>query len=138
MNQPTVQVARALLVFATAGIAAATALVLEEWLGDWVGPVWLLSPFLAAFLIEMALGRRAAGRRGIIIGAVVGVIVVAGPSVGYPLAVASGGEELMTVIDDLDLALLWGLFIPLGALEGGLWGPMGATSGDFLRRKARS
>ena len=130
---------QAMVALAMGGLAIVAIMTLDDWLGDWVGPVWLLSPFLAAFIAEMALGQRATGRRGIAIGVVIGVGVVALPSAGYVLAQASTGNDVANVIAELELGRLWAVFLPLGALEGGLWGSLGASAGVHLReRRSRS
>ncbi len=128
---------RGALALVMGALAIVAAIDLDAWLGDWVGPVWLLSPFITAFVVEMALGHRAAGKRGVIIGAAIGVAVVALPSTGYVLAQASTGGDVGEVIAELELGRLWAVFLPLGALEGGLWGPLGATAGTFLRGRRR-
>ena len=126
---------RGSLALVMGALAIVAAMDLDDWLGDWVGPVWLLSPFLTAFVVEMALGQRAAGARGVVIGAAIGTAVVALPSTGYVLAQASTGSDVGEVIAELELVRLWAVFLPLGALEGGLWGPLGAIAGTFLRRR---
>jgi hypothetical protein len=129
------QVMQALVALAMGGMAIVAVMTLDDWVGDWIGPVWLLSPFLAAFLVELALGRRATGTRGIVIGVAIGVGVVALPSAGYMLAEAANGTNVPDLIEKLQLAKLWAVFLPLGALEGGLWGSLGASSGVYLRER---
>ena len=129
------QVMQAVVALAMGGLAIVAVMVLDDWLGDWVGPVWLLSPFIAAFVAELALGRRATGTRGIVIGVAIGVSVVALPSAGYVLAEAATGTDVNDLITELELVRLWAVFLPLGALEGGLWGSLGASAGVHLRER---
>jgi hypothetical protein len=109
------------------GVAAYITLrLLDDWVGNWTGPVWLLSTFLFSYLIGIALGSLATGARGLWIGAFCGSLVVAVPSAGYLLSVAASGEGIGSRVDDLDLPQLWAAFAVVSAGMGALALHMGA------------
>ena len=112
---------------AVMGVAAYITLrLLDDWVGNWTGPVWLLSTFLFPYLIGIALGPLATGVRGPLIGAVAGALVVAVPSAGYLIGVAASGEGVAGRVDDLDLPQLWAVFTVVSVGMGTLALQMGS------------
>ena len=138
MNLSVGRTARGLLAGAIGVVAAIALLSLDEWLGDWVGPLWLLSPFALAFIIGMAVGSRATGKRGALLGALVGAAVVLVPSGGVLLYHALSGQDLGAEVSTRGLLRLWLAFSPVAMLQGALSGPVGATARSYLQRKSRS
>ena len=131
------QILRSVLVLATAGVGVMAVGVVDGWLGDWVGALWLIGPFTGAFFAGMGIGPVVHGARGVAVGAVVGIVIVVLPSVGFLLASVGGGQEASAVIADHDLCRLWGFFIPLGAMQGALFWPLGITSREFFNKLAQ-
>ena len=75
---------RALSVIIVAVVAAAAFLMLDAaqpWVGDWVGPVWLLCGAFVPFLVGLALGPRPAGAWQPVAGGLLGALVAAAPNV---------------------------------------------------------
>ena len=131
------QLLRSALVLATAGVGAIAAGVVNDWIGDWVGALWLIGPFTGSFFAGMGAGPVLHGARSVMVGAVVGMAIVVLPSVGFLLASVGSGQEASAVIADHDLWRLWGFFTPLGAVQGALFWPLGITSREFFNKLAR-
>ena len=118
-------------VWGTAGVAtmaAAAVLVvslLDEWVGDWGAPLWIAAAFVFPYFTGIAWGSEGLGRRGAIVGAAVGALVVLGPGIGYTLV-----RE--TDLAALGLPLLWAVFTPLAMAQGAIALPVGAS----VRRRA--
>ena len=115
-----------IVVAAMAASAVGALSVLEDWLGDWLGPVWVLSGFFVPFVLGIALGGIHLGRGWAAAGALAG-----GAVVGVPAA-------LYFAINDRDLSafnlpLLWGTFVPLAMASGAISMPVGVTA----RRRGR-
>ena len=131
-------IARGVMAVATGAVAAIAAFELDDWLGDWVGSLWLLGPFAAAFIAGIAWGGGATGKRGAILGAVVGAAVVLVPSGGYLLYVEAVGRDLGAEVSDLDLPRLWLAFFPVAMVFGSLGAPMGSAVRTSLQQRLRS
>jgi len=113
----------ALLAFAAASAFVALA-VLDDWVGNWVGPVWLLCTYLLPFLLGVGLGAAAPGMRGVLAGGVAG-----GAMVGVPLlflALVSDLESLEETGDQA-LAILAVSLISLAVVMGALGLSMGVA-----------
>ncbi len=125
---------RVALVSAMATAAYVSLVILDDWVGNWVGPVWLLMGFFVPFFGGIALGAIARGSRGFVAGALLGALTVALPSIGYVVGVALSGDGLTGSLDELDLPQLWAVFVPLAMAEGALVLPMGVTVRTDRRR----
>jgi uncharacterized membrane protein len=107
-------------VLGMAALAVGAAKVLDEWIGDLGAMLWIAGAFFIPYLVGIALGPRGAGRQGRLIGALIGALVVAAPTVGYALVQQPD-------LAALELPLLWALFIPLSLAQGAIAMPVGAT-----------
>ncbi len=107
-------------VLAMTALAAGSAKVLDEWIGDLGAMLWITCAFLIPYLIGIGLRQRAAGTQGRLIGALVGAATVVLPTVGYALVTQPDLAEIQ-------LPLLWALFTPLSLAQGAIAMPVGAT-----------
>ena len=102
-----------------AGIAVVS--LLDDWLGDWGAPLWLVGAFVGPFFVGIAWGAGARGRRAAVVGAAVGALVVLAPGLGYALVRDVGLAELRPPV-------LWAVFTPLAMAQGALALPVGASA----------
>ena len=127
-------VIRVALVSAMAAAAYASLVMLDDWVGNWVGPAWLLTGFFVPLLGGIALGARVRGGREFVAGALIGALTVALPSIGYVAGLALSDGSLTGRLDELDLPQLWAVFVPLAMAEGALMLPMGVALRTDRRR----
>ncbi len=114
------------LTLAMAAAAFVSLDIMNGWIGDWGGPLWLFAAFFFPFLAGAAWGRSGAGRAGRAGGALIGAAIVLAPGIGY--AVLRDPD-----LADLRLPLLWSVFTPLAMAQGAVALPAGT-----LGRKRRS
>ena len=101
-------------------LAIGSAKVLDRWIGDLGALLWFAEAFFIPYLVGIALGQRGASTKGRLIGALIGVLIVVGPTLSYALI----SKQTLT---ELELPLLWSLFIPLALAAGTISTPVGAT-----------
>ena len=101
-------------------LAIGSAKVLDRWIGDLGALLWFAAAFFIPYLVGIALGQRGASTQGRLIGALIGVLIVVGPTLSYALI----SKQTLT---ELELPLLWSLFIPLALAAGAISTPVGAT-----------
>jgi hypothetical protein len=107
-------------VLGMAALAAGSAKVLDEWIGDLGAMLWIAGAFFIPYLTGIALRQRGAGNQGRMIGALVGAATVVLPTVGYALVIQPDLAEIQ-------MPLLWSLFTPLSLAQGAIAMPVGAT-----------
>ena len=134
---------RALNILIVAVVAAAAFLMLDAaqpWVGDWVGPVWLMCGAFVPFLIGLAIGPRAAGMWQPVAGGLIGALVAAAPAVllmePNPLATLT----YFTEWDGRDYSGRSALVVLVGGIVacGGFGAtalPVGVASSARLRRR---
>ncbi len=105
-------------------MGAATFIVLDNanpWAGDWVTPTWVLGGFFVPFVAGITLGRAAAGSRGNIAGALLGIAVVVLPGLAY----LSTGERGYS---EHNMRVFYAAFLPLAMAEGAITMPVGVAA----------
>ena len=118
-------------VWGTAGVAVMAAVgvlvisLVDAWVGDWAALLWLAAAFVFPYFAGIAWGSAGLGRRGAIVGAAAGALVVLGPGIGYALV-----REMDPIA--LGLPLLWTAFTLLAMAQGAIALPVGAS----VRRRA--
>ena len=117
------------VVAAMAAVAYPTLRLLDTLVGDWIGPVWLLSAFLLPFFLGIALGSMAHGLRGVATGGVAGILVTIAP-IALLLVV---GDVFDDGVDSVDGPLLTLLLAPLAMAMGSLALPMGVSVRAYRR-----
>ena len=129
--------AKGVLVLGSGAVAAIALVGLDEWLGNWVGPVWLLAPLFLGFFVGLALGEHGTGRRGAIWGAAAGAALVLVPSGVALIFIAVAGQDLGSAVTERDLPRLWLAFIPLAMLHASISATTGGEARLFLRLRSR-
>lgn len=94
--------------------------IVDDWLGDIVALLWEVVAFLTPWLLGIALGPRALGTQGRVIGALTGALIVVVPTLIYVLAQPSVAAEQ-------DIPLLLAFFVPLSLAQGAIAMPVGGT-----------
>jgi hypothetical protein len=116
----------ALLTTAMAVAAFVSLDIMDGWIGDWAGPVWVIGAFVFPFTCGLVWGASAQGTPGRVAGAIIGAAMVLLPGIGYALLRDAD-------LSELKLPLLWAIFTPLAMIQGAMSLPVGA-----LGRKRRS
>jgi hypothetical protein len=101
-------------------LAVATVQALDSWIGDIGAMLWLVGAFFIPYLIGIALRQRAGGVQGRLIGALVGGATVVLPTTGYVLV-------MQPDLAEVQMSLIWALFIPLAFAQGALAIHVGGT-----------
>jgi hypothetical protein len=101
-------------------MAVGTVQALDAWIGDLGAMLWLAGAFFIPYLAGIALGQRAGGGQGRLIGALVGGTTVVLPTAGYVLVVRPDLVEIQ-------MALIWALFTPLALAQGAIAIQVGST-----------
>ena len=109
----------AALTMAMAALAVGALGILDDWVGDLGGLLWIAAGFWWSFAVGIAWGPGGNGMTGRIVGGIIGAAVVLVPSVGYAIVEQPDLAELR-------LPLLWALFTPLAFVQGLLSLPVGA------------
>jgi hypothetical protein len=101
-------------------VAVATVQALDGWIGDLGAMLWLVGAFLIPYLTGIALRQRADGVQGRLIGALVGGAIVVLPTTGYALV-------MQPDLAEIQMPLIWALFIPLAFAQGAIAVHVGGT-----------
>lgn len=129
------QGSRSILALVIGALGFQSAGLINPWLGSWIGPLWLISPFFISYFAGMAAGPAFPKNFSLFLGILVGLAVALIPNLVFVLVETSNGESLRHVIDAHDLLSLWAYFFSLGALQGALFWPMGIESREFFNKR---
>ena len=128
---------RSILALAIGALGFQSAGLINSWLGSWVGPLWLISPFFISYFAGMAAGPAFPKNVSLLLGIIVVLAVALIPNLVFVLVETANGESLSHVIDTNDLLPLWTYFFSLGALQGALFWPMGIESREFFNKRSK-
>lgn len=101
---------------------------LDVWVGDWLGPLWIISGFIIPYFLGIGTAMLGWRFRSVWAGAISGLMVVLCPGTVYFLAT----RHLPTVEEIIGL---WIPFLILATIQGSFTLPVGAKVRDSKRLK---